>query len=291
MTVTPVTSDDAARYLQRLGVAAGPPSIDQLVAIHRAQVARIPYETTWIHLGETWTVDPGAAARRILDQQRGGYCFHLNGALGAVLRTLGYDVSVHAARMHSAPDQPPRPVGDHAALLVRGLPTDANPAGRWYVDAGLGDGLYEPLPLVTGSYAHSPFTFELVADDDGAWHLRHDPRGSFLGTSVGATPVPDRRLFAARHAHLSTSPESGFVRSVTAQRRDATGADILRALTLTRMTLAGDTQRVVDDRDEWFAVLADVFGLHLAGTAPAARDRLWVHANAAHEAHVVTRRG
>lgn len=291
MKVTPVTADDAAEYLRRLAVADGPPSVEQLFAIHRAHVERVPYETTWIHLGETWTVDPGAAVGRILHHRRGGYCFHLNGALGAVLRAHGYDVSVHAARMHNAPDQPARAVGDHAALLVRGLPTGANPTGRWYVDAGLGDGPYEPLPLVTGSYTQPPFTFELAADEDGAWHLRHDPRGSFLGTSVGAAPVPDLTLFAERHAHLSTSPESGFVRSVTAQRRDATGVDILRALTLTRMGVDGGTQRVVDDRGEWFGVLADVYGLHLADASPASRDRLWAHANAAHAAHLATPRG
>src|SRR5918993_4049066 len=114
MKVTPVTRDDASAYLRRLGVEAGPPSMDQLVAIHRAQVERIPYETTWIHLGETWTVDPGAAAARIIADGRGGYCFHLNGALGAVLRALGYDVTTHAARVQGAADRPPGPVGDHA---------------------------------------------------------------------------------------------------------------------------------------------------------------------------------
>ena len=38
-------------------------------------------------------------------------------------------------------------MGNHAAVVVHSLPTEANPGGRWYVDAGLGDVLHEPLPL------------------------------------------------------------------------------------------------------------------------------------------------
>src|SRR5215216_1366225 len=133
MNVTPVTDDDAAHYLRRLGVETGPPTLEQLVAIHRAQVERIPYEETWIHLGETWTVDPGAALRRIAVDRRGGYCYHLNGALGALLRRLGYDVTTHAARVQVAADRPHGAVGDHAALVVRGLDGDGS---EWLVDAG-----------------------------------------------------------------------------------------------------------------------------------------------------------
>src|SRR5688500_5469650 len=130
MKVTPVTADHAAAYLRRLGVAPGPPSVEQLFAIHRAQVEVVPYETTWIHLGETWTVDAGAALARIVRSHRGGYCFHLNGTLGAVLRSLGYDVTTHAASVQGAPDRPPGPVGDHAALVVRDIPDDD---GAWLV--------------------------------------------------------------------------------------------------------------------------------------------------------------
>jgi len=282
MNVTPVTGDDVHRYVRRLGVDAGPPSLEQLVAVHRAQVERVPYETTWIHLGETWTVDPGAALARILDQQRGGYCFHLNGALGALLRGLGYDVTTHAARVQGTTDRPAGPVGDHAVLVVRGLGETP-----WLVDAGLGDGLHEPLPLVAGTYRQGPYEFTIAHDADAdVWHLRHDPRGSFAGMSFGPPPDDVITVLATRHAHLSTSPDSGFVRAVTAQRRHAAGSDILRALTLTAVTVDGDTRQLVDDRADWFALLADVFGLHLDGTVSAARDRLWAHANAAHAAHL-----
>ena len=59
-------------YLRRLGLEAEPPSVDSLFRIHRAQVERVPYETTWIQLGERWDIDTDAAVERIAKRGRGG---------------------------------------------------------------------------------------------------------------------------------------------------------------------------------------------------------------------------
>ena len=57
--------------------------------LHRAHVERVPYETLWIQLEQYWDIDPIASATRIATETRGGYCFHLNGALSAkVLETV-----------------------------------------------------------------------------------------------------------------------------------------------------------------------------------------------------------
>ena len=55
-------------YLARLGVDAEPPSADALFRIHRAHLARVPYETLWIHMGERWSVEPGDSVARIATQ-------------------------------------------------------------------------------------------------------------------------------------------------------------------------------------------------------------------------------
>ena len=105
-------------------------------------------------------------------------------------------------------------------LTVHGLPTDENPNGTWYVDAGLGDALYEPLPLLPGTYEQRPFRLGLEETPDGVgdWHLTHDPGGSFRGMAWRSAPV-EMDAFADRHAWLSTSPESGFVRFLVVLRR------------------------------------------------------------------------
>jgi arylamine N-acetyltransferase len=278
-------------YLRRLGLDREPPTVEALFRIHRAHLERVPYETTWIHLGEQWTVDPQAAMARVALGGRGGYCFHLNGSLSQLLASLGYDVTLHIGGVHG-----PEPVLDnltnHLVLTVAGLPSDENPGGRWYVDAGLGDALYEPLPLIAGTYRQDPHTFVLTETPGGIgdWHFAHDPKGSFPGmnfTSDAATID----AFAARHQRLSTSPDSGFVRNVTAQRRHRKGVSALRSLGYTELDTTGSTTRIITDRAEWFELLADEFALRFDGVDVAAKDRLWASACASHEAWLAAHAG
>jgi N-hydroxyarylamine O-acetyltransferase len=275
-------------YLARLGLERERPSAAALARIHRAHVERVPYETLWIHLGERWSVDPGASADRIAARHRGGYCFHLNGALSELLRDLGYDVVRHVGGVHGPEGPSGAELGNHLVLTVRGLPTEANPEGTWYVDAGLGDGLHEPLPLVPGTYRSGPFVFVLEhtpgAGAVGDWHLTHDPAGGFTGMAWRSSAA-GMDAFADRHVELSTSAESGFVRVLTAQRRDATGVDSLKGLTLRRVG-HGAFRRTLTTQREWRAALADLFGLGLGAVSRPEREALWSRVSAAHDAWV-----
>ena len=270
-------------YLRRLGVEAEPPSVEALFSIHRAHVEHVPYETTWIHLGERWDIDAHSSVERIAFHGRGGYCFHLNGAFSRLLATLGYDVSHHVGGVHTA-DPSSNDLTNHLVLVVSGLPSPANPGGDWYVDAGLGDALYEPLPLVAGSYLQGPMTFELEETPGGIgdWHLVHDPLGSFAGMNFRSSAAT-LDAFEDRHRHLSTSPDSGFVRTVTVQRRVRDGVSALRALTFTTRDRNGTATRLVTDRNDWFALLADEFRLTLDGVDTDQRERLWARARAGHD--------
>jgi arylamine N-acetyltransferase len=270
-------------YLARLEVDAEPPSAGALFRIHRAHLARVPYETLWIHMGERWTVEPGESVTRIATQGRGGYCFHLNGALSELLRALGYDVVRHVGGVHGPGGPGAAEMTNHLVLTVHGLPTDANPGGDWYVDAGLGDALYEPLPLLAGTYEQGPlrFTLEPTPRGVGDWHFTHDPGGSFTGMVWRSEPAAID-AFAERNVFLSTSPESGFVKVLTVQRRDATGIDILHGLTLKRVG-AGAFETTLTTEVEFTEVLHEVYGLDLEAFGDDARAALWAKVHAAHE--------
>lgn len=274
-------------YLGRLGVAApAPPDITTLHELHAAHAERIAYETLDIHLGRPTSIEPLDSVDRVL-RRRGGYCYHLNGAFSQLLVALGFDVVWHRAGVHGNPAEPaPGSVrANHLALTVHGLPTDDNPAGDWLVDVGLGDAMHEPLPLIAGVYEQKPFRFELSPSvtDPGGWRFQHDPAGSFVAMDFAPGPatVAD---FLARHEFLSTSPESGFVRVCSVQRRDALGADTLRGIVLSRYGEPMVADELIETAAEWFEVLADVFDLPLADVSPAERDGLWARVHAAHAA-------
>ena len=255
--------------------------MDALVELHRAHVERVPYETAWIHAGQRRGIDQAESVRHVVEHRRGGYCFHLNGALAALLHSLGYDVTMHVGGVHGEVADASA-LGNHLVLTVAGLPTGDHPEGTWYVDAGLGDALHEPVPLREGTTEQEPFTLVLQRSpvDGTDWQLLHDARGSFTGMVFRDAPAAIAD-FEADHAHLSTSPSSGFVRTMTVQRRDATGIDVLRARTLTRVDASGDASDVLD-RDDWFAAVHERFGMPLDDVDAAGCERLWAAVDAQH---------
>ncbi|MDQ1456477.1 MAG: N-hydroxyarylamine O-acetyltransferase [Actinomycetota bacterium] len=131
MWISPVPLDVELRdaYLRRLGLDAEPPSVEALQQLHRRQVERVPYETMWIHAGEAWGIDPLESVKRVARHGRGGYCYHLNGALGALLRSLGYAVSGHVGGVHGPAGPDAESAGNHLVLMISDLPTDENPSG------------------------------------------------------------------------------------------------------------------------------------------------------------------
>lgn len=272
-----------AAYLARLGLDAEPCSADALFRLHRAHAERVPYETLWIQLGEPWTVDLADSFQRVARQHRGGYCFHLNGAFSELLRSLGYDVVRHVGGVHGPEGATGEEMTNHLVLTVHNLPNDANPDGNWYVDVGLGDALHEPLPLRAGTYEQSPF--QLVLDETpggvGDWHLTHDPKGGFPGMSWRSAPT-EISAFAERHQWLSTSPDSGFVEIFTAQRRDATGVDVVRGLTLLRIG-SDAKESTLENKAELVEVLYDLFDLNVSALPDDTVDALWTKL---HDAHV-----
>jgi N-hydroxyarylamine O-acetyltransferase len=285
----PVLADDLVRpYLARIGADAAPPSIVELRALHQAHAAALSHESTWIHLGDEWDIDPSAAVARFVGSGRGGYCYHLNGGFASLLRTLGYDVTMHLGAVHG-PDGPTDGLGNHMVLQVTGLPDDANPGGRWYADVGLGEGLLEPMPLVPGAYRQEPIGYELARAPENApaehgdWRLRIDhPHCNVKFVAFDSTPV-SLDAFAAHHVEQSTAPTSMFVSLLLAHRRDATGVDSLIGLVLARVE-ADRTQQVLETPDDWFAALADVFGVSLLDVDAERRDALWRTTLATHEA-------
>lgn len=282
---TPLDIDIRDAYLARLGFdEVPPPTVDALIALHRAQVERVPYETLWIAVGERRGIDLLESVGIITNGSgAGGYCYHLNGAFSVLLEWLGFDVHRHLGGVRPKPSaaMPDPPIGwsNHLAMTVE-------LEGRsWMVDAGLGDAIHEPIALEEGDVVQGPFTFHVSPSvaEPGGWHLDHHPVGSFQSCDFRPGPV-DEHEFIERHTFLSTSPESGFVRVVTAQRRDANGVDALRGKVLTRQGAGPDSTREVATEGEWRNVLADVFGMPLTHLDPASVSALWSRICADHEA-------
>src|SRR4051812_25039945 len=182
-------SDLVAAYLHRIGYDGDlAPTYDTLLALHRAHLDALPYENLGIMLGRAPSVDPAASLARVGEVGRAGYCFHQNGALEVVLRELGFEMSRRHGQVYTAEDELSDASLNHLVLVANGLPTDSNPGGRWWVDAGLGDAFRDPVAVSLGRHAQGGFRYEITEVREDGWSFRHDRLGAFTGIEIRSLP-------------------------------------------------------------------------------------------------------
>ncbi|MFN8194948.1 MAG: arylamine N-acetyltransferase [Nocardioidaceae bacterium] len=271
-------------YLRLLGFEDPPsPTLSTLVALHRAHLRALPYENLGIMLGRPPSAAPTATVERIATVGRAGYCFHHNGALEMLLSSLGFAVRRWHGQVFDGADADGSPPSlNHLVLEVSGLPSPDNPGGRWWADAGLGDGFLDPVPLVDGPHRQHGFHYSVSLSEDG-WTFRHDPAGSFSGVRVRDLPAGDAEVGSA-HDTLALTPGGHFTRFLVVQRRGRTGVDALRGCVLERVEPGRRERTDVTSFDDWRGALTGVLGLPLDDLPAADVTGLWERTLATHRA-------
>ncbi len=158
---------DVERYLARIGYD-GPLAVnrDTLEALQRAHMTAVPFENVDVYTGVPVRTGTDWSVPKVVDQGRGGWCFELNGAFGALLAALGFRVLHLAAAVVL---RGPTDVVDHLTLEV--LLDD----GPWLVDVGFGDGPCRPLALNRSGLQDGLVAgFELVRGPQATTLVRHD---------------------------------------------------------------------------------------------------------------------
>lgn len=211
---------NTAAYLARIGAARpAAANLDTLRTLQAAHLATVPFENLSVHLGEPIVLDPVALEDKIVHRRRGGFCYELNGLFAALLRELGFRVTLLGARVY-LPDGRLGPPFDHLALRV-----DLDEP--WLVDVGFG--AFSRLPLRL-------FAPDAQADPDGEFLLLDQPGGEVRvcrdGKPTYLLELRARELadFTPTCWWQTTSPDSHFTQSLTCSLRTDTG----------RVTLSGD---------------------------------------------------
>jgi N-hydroxyarylamine O-acetyltransferase len=132
------------RYLARIG-HTGPLKADlaTLKALQTAHLEAIPFEALDPLLRRPVRLDLAFVQAKLVDGNRGGYCYEHNLLLRAALEKIGFEVTGLAGRVRwmSPPDSP---LGPKTHMLLK---ADL-PAGAYLVDAGFGACLLDaPLQL------------------------------------------------------------------------------------------------------------------------------------------------
>lgn len=227
---------------------------DTLRGLHLAHLHAVPFENLDIHLGRPLSLDGEALFDKIVTRRRGGFCYELNGLFGALLRELGFPVTLLSAEVARAAGGFSPPF-DHLALRV-------DLEDPWLADVGFGEGFRWPVRLNDSSdQAQGDSACLIVAEGDYRILLRR---------KAGADWTPQYRFtlqphtladFTERCRFHQTSPESHFTQERLCTLATPEGRVTLSGRRLILTTPAGRTETLLAGEAEYAAVLRERFGV------------------------------
>lgn len=248
---------DVAAYLARISYSGSTdPSAENLRSLHRAHLFSVPFENLDIALGRTITAQEEPILNKVVGHRRGGFCYELNGAFDALLRALGFQVTLLSARVARAKGGE-GPEFDHLTLRV-------DLEQPWLVDVGFGDSFLEPLRLLADSEQQDPAGIFRLLRDSSRWHLQRAEPGTNWRPEYSFSLLP-RQLeeFAGMCHYHQTSPDSSFTQNRVCSRATPEGRITLSEMKLIVTRHGQREERSLTSDDERIAILREQFGIKL----------------------------
>jgi N-hydroxyarylamine O-acetyltransferase len=238
--------------------------------LHLRHQKAVPFENLSIHLGEEIVLEEKRLLDKVVGRRRGGFCYELNGAFGALLGALGFDVTLLAGRVYGEEGRLGIPY-DHLALRVRTVD-----GGDWLADVGFGAHSHYPLAFGARTEQVDPGgTFRVLeAGPDAAGVRGVGGRREAEDLDVIRDGGPQYRLevrprvlgdFVAGAWWNSTSPRSHFTQSLVCSRVTEDGGRITlsgRKLTATAPDGTKEVSELTTD-EEALALYRERFGIAL----------------------------
>jgi N-hydroxyarylamine O-acetyltransferase len=222
-----VEAEQLEQYFARVGYQ-GPraATLEVLHALTAAHSKSIPFENLDVISGKGVDLDPNAIFSKLVERQRGGYCFEQNGLFLRVLTALGFDAQPLAARVHMGQPRDHTPARTHLFLRV-----GFADGSRWLTDVGIGSmSLTAAIRFEIGLEQATPHeTRRIVQDGERYFHqalLGRDWQDIY---QFGGEAMPEIDRVVGNW-YTSTHPQSHFRRDILVAR----AADDGRRLSLLR---------------------------------------------------------
>jgi N-hydroxyarylamine O-acetyltransferase len=255
---------DVHAYLQRIDYQESlTPGIDLLRSLHRAHLFTVPFENLDIHLGREIVCDERRILHKIVNEKRGGFCYELNGAFAALLRALGFPVTLLSCRV-ARQDGSYGPEFDHLTLRI-------DLEEPWLADVGFGDCFLESLRLDSRLEQHEQsgrvyrVTSRMTspASTDAVYGLEVMAEGRWKKEYAFTLQPRELSDFAGMCHYHQTSPESHFTRQRICSLPTAEGRITLSDEKLIETRGASRQETSLSGDHEWQTKLRELFGVVL----------------------------
>jgi N-hydroxyarylamine O-acetyltransferase len=202
---------DRKKYLRRIGLEETEPAADaeSLKLLQRRHLLTIPFENLDIHWKRPILLDTDAFYRKIVGENRGGFCYELNGLFNVLLKDLGFETKMVSARVGRG-EGVFSPAFAHMAIIVK-------IEGEEYIaDVGFGEFTAEPLKFILEAEQQDPAgTFRIAKfpfEDKEYFEIAKKDESEWRSENIFDTLPRELSEYSGMCDFQQTSPESNFVK-------------------------------------------------------------------------------
>lgn len=198
---------DKIRYLRRIGIEETElkPNLENLKKLQRRHLLSAPFENLDIHWKRPIILDTDKFYGKIVENNRGGFCYELNGLFFELLTALGYESTIVSARVFNGKDFGAE--YDHLAILTK-IGDE-----KFLVDAGFGDFTTEPLKFVADEeQPDENGIFKITKRDSEYFEVFKKNADDWKSQYIFTDKARDLSEFSEMCGFHQISPESHFTR-------------------------------------------------------------------------------
>jgi N-hydroxyarylamine O-acetyltransferase len=247
---------DLKAYLDRINYH-GPlaPTDETLRKLQAAHLLTVPFENLSIHAKQPIVLDDHALFEKIVRRRRGGFCYEANGLFAALLRALGFNVTMLSAGV-AKQDGGFGPDFDHMALMV-------SLNEQWLVDVGFGDSFREPLLINQRAEQRQGEPYRLDSDGSRLILMQNEggPDDEWKAQYRFTLQSYEYSDFEGMCRYHQTSPLSTFTQGRICSLATPDGRVTLSEMRLIATVNGQRQERVLANEEEYAAVLRDRFGV------------------------------
>ncbi|MEM9686147.1 MAG: arylamine N-acetyltransferase [Bacteroidota bacterium] len=231
-------------------------SLSVLKELQASHLLSVPFENLDIHYGNFIILDMDKIHLKVVENNRGGFCYELNGLFNKLLKMIGFETKIVSARVYDSKRADFGKEYDHLAVIVT-LNQE-----KYLVDVGFGEFAFHPLKLEMNIKQADPrgdFIIEKYENDYYKASKIDDNTKSI--EYIFTETERDLNEFIEMCNYHQTSPDSHFTQKKLITRPTKSGRITMTGTTV-KITAHGKTIKEFqfDERDygtqlmEWFTI-------------------------------------
>lgn len=217
---------DIQAYLKRIKASENINlDLESLRKLQQAHLFHVPFENLDVMRREPIYLNIEHMYKKIVESNRGGYCYEVNGLFHWALSALGFNASLGSATVR-------RPQGYWAKEDTHMIIFVKIENAIYLTDVGFGDSNYHSIPLDGSEQADASGTYKVIEADETWYHLTRQNEEDW--TPLYRFQLKEKRLIDFHEGIVfnQVSPGSSFTHHDLVTKATPTGRITLRDQTL-----------------------------------------------------------